>query len=388
MAYAADLAFTWLQPTRVVFGAGTVGEAGSELKRLGVARAMIVTDRVLRERTDTVALVEKALGGRCAGVFDGAEADAPADAIDRGAAAAKAAGAEAVVSVGGGSAIDTAKGIALVMTEGGSIRDHQGSHHLERRLAPHLAIPTTAGTGSEASMYAVVKDPVAHEKMHYADDHLIPDAAILDPKLTVGMPRWLTAATALDALTHAIEAVQSVQRNPMSDAAGLGAIRLIARHLPRALAAPEDLVARGQLLVAAHLAGQAFNGSGVGLVHAMAHVVGARHGVHHGTANAILLPHVMRFDSDELAPELASVAEALGLEVRGRGDGEAALAAADAVAKLVAASGLPTRLRDAKVPESDLDALAEAALSDGAIVFNGKFAADHAIVLGVLREAY
>jgi alcohol dehydrogenase len=174
-----------------------------------------------------------------------------------------------------------------------------------------------------------------------------------------------------------------VQRNPLADAAALHAIRLVSAHLPAALARPDDLVARGQLLLAAHLGGIAFNSSGVGLTHAMAHVTGARHDVHHGTANAILLPHVMRFDADELGPQLAAVAGALGLP-----PGADAAAAADAVGRLVARSGLPTRLRDVKVPEAALPALAEAALSDGAIVFNGKFAADRDLVLGVFRQAW
>ncbi len=385
--FGADLAFGWYQPTRIAFGAGVVKEAGLELKRLGVTRAVIVTDAVLRGKTDVVAQVERALGARCAGVFDGVAPDTPAEVVDRGAAAARALGADALVSVGGGSAIDTAKGMAIVLTEGGAIRDHQGSQRLGRRQTPHLAIPTTAGTGSEVSMYAVVLDEASREKMHFADDRIIPDGAVLDPALTVGMPRWLTAATALDALTHAIEAFQAMQRNPLSDAAALHAIRLIARALPRALADEKDLAARGILLAAANLAGQAFNGAGVGLVHAMAHVIGARHHVHHGTANAICLPHVMRFDADELSPRLARIAEALGAPP-GKDDAATAEAGARAVEELVRQSGLPTRLRDAGVPESDLPACAEGALSDGAIVYNGKFAADRDLVLGVFRAAY
>jgi alcohol dehydrogenase len=320
-------------------------------------------------------------------VFDGVQADSPAEVIDAAAAHARALGADGLVSVGGGSSIDTAKGMAIVLTEGGSIRDHQGSQRLTRRQTPHLAIPTTAGTGSEVTMYAVVLDPQNGEKMHFAEERILPDAALLDPELTVGMPRWLAATTALDALTHAVEAYQSVARHPIADAAALHAIRLIARHLPRVLSDGSDLVSRGQLLLAAHLAGGAFNGSGVGLVHAMAHVVGARHHVHHGTANAIILPHVMRFNADELAPRLADIAAALGLPRTGDDAADAEAAAAE-VARLVAASGLPTRLRDAKVPEEDLATCAEHSLSDGAIVYNGKFAADPDLVLPVYRAAW
>src|SRR5262249_44739544 len=151
-------------------------------------------------------------------------------------------------------------------------------------------------------------------------DHIVPDTAVLDPEGTLGMPRGLTAATGADALTHAIEAYQSINRNPMSDTPALGAIRLCAEHLARARGDGRDLIARGQMLIAANLAGMAFNASGVGLVHAMAHIVGARYAVHHGTANAICLPHVMRFNADELAGRLRDVAEALGVDVKGMSD--------------------------------------------------------------------
>src|SRR5436305_42485 len=314
MAYGADLNFSVYQPTRVVFGDGTVGELALECKRLGIERAMIVTDRVMRERTDVVARVQKALGARVAGVYDGVIPDTGVEVIDAGAKMAKERGCDCLVSVGACSAIDTAKGMAIVITEGGSIRDHQGASRLSRRQTPHIAVPTTAGTGSEVSLYIVVKDQARHEKMHFMDDRIIPDAAILDPSVTLAMPPQLTAATGMDALTHAIEAYTSINKNPVADGLALQAIRLIARYLPHAVTTPTDKIARGQMLLAANIAGMAFNSTGVGLVHAMAHVVGARHGVHHGTANAICLPHVIRFNADELGSCYRDVAEALGVD--------------------------------------------------------------------------
>jgi alcohol dehydrogenase class IV len=223
--YGGDLSFSFYQPTRVVFGDGAVGETNLEAKRLGVSKAVIVTDAGLRKASDAVARVEAALGARCAGVWDGVELDAPADSIDRGAAWARERGADGLVSVGGGSAIDTAKGMAILLTEGGGIRDHQGTARLSRRQTPHVAIPTTAGTGAEVTMYAVVSDPVAREKMHFSDDRIIPDAAILDPSLTVGLPPRLTAATALDALTHAIEAYATGWRCTRSGSSRAGCRR-------------------------------------------------------------------------------------------------------------------------------------------------------------------
>jgi alcohol dehydrogenase class IV len=387
-SYGSDLNFSIFQPTRILFGDGVISEVGLECKKLGIARALIVTDKILRDKTDLVARAEKALGARLGAVYDGVVPDTGVGVIDDGAAFARARGCDGLVSLGGGSAIDTAKGMAIVMTEGGSIREHQGASRLSRRQTPHIAIPTTAGTGSEVSLYIVVKDEVAHEKMHFMEDRIIPDVAILDPALTLGMPAMLTAATGMDALTHAIEAYTGINRNPIADGQALQAIRMVAEFLPRAVAEPLDKVARGQMLLAANIAGTAFNSTGVGLVHAMAHVIGARHGVHHGTANAICLPHVIRFNSDELGVRYRDVALALGVDVRDLSDEDAGEAAARAVEALLARVKLPARLRDVGVPETDLARCAEGSLSDGAIVFNGKFAADQDLVLGVYRKAF
>src|SRR5438067_1848933 len=245
MTYGSDLSFSVYQPTRVVFGDGVVAEIALDCKRLGVARAVIVADQILREKTDVVRRVETALGARCAGIYDGVIPDTGVEVIDQGAAFCRSVRGDGLISVGGGSAIDTAKGMAIVLTEGGSIRDHQGSMRLTRRQTPHLAIPTTAGTGSEVSLYIVVKDHERHEKMHFMEDRIIPDAALLDPSVTTGMPRGLTAATGMDALTHAIEAYTSINRNPIADGLALHAIRLVADWLPAALEDGHDKVARG-----------------------------------------------------------------------------------------------------------------------------------------------
>jgi alcohol dehydrogenase class IV len=192
----------------------------------------------------------------------------------------------------------------------------------------------------------------------------------------------------MDALSHAVEAITSSQREPLSDALGLHAIRLIAKWLPLAVKAGTDLSARGQMLVAATLAGAAFSNAQVGLVHAIAHTVGARHDVHHGLANAVAMPYVMRFNNTDVAEEQAAIATALGLDVRGMAAEQAGLAAADAVVALNLELGLPQTLREAGVPEEDLELCAQAALSDGAIIYNGRpvFEADE--VLGVLRKAW
>jgi alcohol dehydrogenase len=387
MPYDDSLSFLHYAPTRVVFGAGALAEAPLELERLGLSRAVIVTDRVLADKTDLVTRLRGALGARCVGTYADAIPDSGIHVVDAGAAYARGQHADSLVSLGGGSAIDTAKGIAVVLTEGGSLIDHQGFQNLTRRQTPHIAIPTTHGTGSEVTRYAVIKDHEERHKLLFGDFHLIPDTAILDPALTVGMPRLIAAGTALDALSHAVEAMHSLQRNPIADGLALHAARLIWRWLPRAMASPKDLAARGQLLIAATIAGTAFDNAQVGLVHAIAHSVGGRHGVHHGVANAIAMPHVIRFNAPETAAVYAEIARTLGLS-SSSSDEQATEALARGITDFSRDAGLPTRYRDVHVPKDDLPAIAELAISDGSIVYNPRVAMDAALVLEVLEAAW
>jgi aldehyde dehydrogenase (NAD+) len=388
MGYPADLSFLFNAPTRIVFGIGASADAGMELRGLGCGKALIVTDRFLREKTAIVATIEKALGPACVGVFCDVPADSGVHVINAGAELGRARGADAVISIGGGSVMDTAKGIAILLKEGGSLLDYQGFQMLSRRQTPHIAIPTTAGTGSEVTYVAVVKDHQKKRKLLFGDYHIIPDTAILDPVLTVDLPPRLTAATGLDAFSHGLEALSSAQREPMADALGLHAIRLIREYLPRAVKNGADLVARGQMLIAASLGGAAFSNAQVGLIHAIAHVVGARHGVHHGMANAIAMPHVIRFNNSAVADRFRLAAEAMGAEVKGMSDEAAGLCAAASIEAFVRETGLPTRLRDVGVPQEDLAACAEAALSDGSIVYNARPVSDPAEILDVLKAAW
>ncbi len=383
--YGDSLRFGLYQPTRIVFGDGCVDELGRECQRLGAQRVLVVTDRVLRDKTEVVGRVERALGNRLGALYDGVTPDGGVHLIDDGAAVGREHGCDGVVSVGGGSVIDSAKGIALVLAGGGSIRDHESA---PRRQTPHIAIPTTAGTGSEVSRQLIVRDQTAQERLHIEDDRLLPDVALLDPSVTLAMPPQLTAATGFDALTHAIEALTSRRRNPIADGLALQALRLIARWLPAACEDGQARVARGQMLLGAHAAGLAAAAAGVGLAHAMAHVVSARYGVHHGTANAVCLPQVIRFNADQLGARYRQVADALGVDASGLGDALVGEAAAQAVAHLLARVQLPARLRDVGVPEAALPALAEATLADGALATNGKKVATAALVLAVYRNAY
>jgi alcohol dehydrogenase class IV len=388
MGYDTELAFLHYAPTRIVYGAGALSELPSELGNLGCERAMIVTDKDLAAHTDLVERVRKTLGSRCAGIWAEVEPDSSVAVVDGGAARARELGVDAFVSVGGGSSIDTAKAIAIVHTLGGSIRDHQGFQALSGATTPHIAIPTTAGTGSEVTRYALIRDEDSRQKMLFGDFHIFPRVGILDPKLTLGLPAKMTAGTGMDALTHAFEGLHSAQREPVADALALHAIRLIRANLPVVLKTPGDLLARGMMLVAATMAGTAFDNAQVGMVHAIAHTVGARHHVHHGLANSIALPHVIRFNGEAAAEWYRLAGDAFGVGTQGLGDEAAVDKIAHAVEAFARECGLPVRYRDVGVPESDLEAIAEVTLTDGAIVYNPRTVTEASEVMGVLRACY
>jgi len=387
MRYDSTLSFVFNNPTRVLYGAGGVSEAGMEADRIGIRRALLVSDRVLAEKTDVVARVRAALGARVAAEFLDVPSDSGVDAVMAGYAAAQAGGADGIVSVGGGSVIDTAKGISILVREGGHLRDFEGFQNLTRKAAPHVVVPTTAGTGSEVTYVAVIKDHAQHRKLLFGDYNILPDVAILDPGLTVGLPPFLTAATGMDALSHAIEAMHSAQREPIADALALHAIRLIREALPRCVATPGDLDARGSQLLASCMAGAAFSNAQVGLVHAIAHTVGGRYGIHHGLANAIAMPHVIRFNAEACADVYPDVAAAFGVDPTGSPE---ALGdrLADAIASFSRELGLPAGFKDVDVPADALGELAEATLSDGAVVYNGRMVFEADEVLPVWQAAW
>jgi alcohol dehydrogenase class IV len=366
-------------PTRVIAGRDLLGSTGFEFKKEGAERVFIVTDEGVRG-TGLVERVESGLaegGLEPAGVFDAVPQDSSTDVVDRCAAAAKEAGADSFLAVGGGSVMDTAKVADAVFTHGGSAREQEGFFLMPRRgdgmgrpleIAPLACIPTTAGTGSEVSMAAVIKDPEAKVKLEIADFPLFPRLAILDPETTRTLPPRVAAATGMDAMTHAIEGYVSTQWNPHQDGRSLQALRLIRDNLERAVETPDDEDARGNMLIAANLAITIELGS----VHAMSHPAGAIFNVPHGVANAIHLPHVIRFNAEagpEIANRYADLAEELG--VQGGAD-----ALAEYVTALVARLGLPTRLSEVGVPESGIPQLVEGAIGDGTTLLNPREAGE------------
>ena len=386
MAYDADLNFNYFGPTKVIFGPGSIGELSMEVSALG-RKAFLVTDRGIIE-TGLVDQVKEKLGNLLAGVYADVPQDSGMDVVDQGAESALASGADVIVSLGGGSVIDTAKGMCIVMKEGGGLKDFQGMQMLTRQQTPHVVVPTTAGTGSEVTSGAVILDKDQGQKIIIFEYFNTPRVAILDPRMTEKLPANLTASTGMDAMTHAVESYVSQTRNPISDAAALHAIKLIVKYLPMAVENGENLMARGQMQIAALLAGWAFSNAMLGLVHAMAHSLGAICRIPHGLANGILLPHVMRYNSDEVPELTADIAQAMGVAVNGMNTSTAASAAVDEMEAFIRSVGLDQRLSDLGVNEEELEKCAELSMSDGSVIYNPKMVMDAAEVLNVYRKAY
>ena len=323
------------------------------------------------------------LGPRIVAVFEGVTQDSGIGVVDAAVALGRASRADVIISLGGGSCIDTAKATAVALANDWRAIESIGMYHLSGPPMTHIAIPTTAGTGSEVTNVAVIKNEFVGTKAYILDPLVAPDLAILDPTLIVGLPPRMTAATGLDALTHAVEAYTGRSANSMSDSQALHAIRLIARWLPRAVSHGADLEARANMQTAATLAGWAISSSTVGLVHAMSHTIGARHGVPHGIGNGVLLPHVIRFNGGlpATASKHVDVAQALGVTVDA--PEKAAAAAADAVDALLRACNHPTRLSEVGVPKEALAACSAIAVTDLAGASTARRAS-----LGEIEEIY
>lgn len=386
--------FQFHSPTRVLFGTGVSAELGGELARYGARRALVVTEKILRQ-LGIVARVEKALAGsqtEIVAVFDGVVPNSELAVVRQGLEQARAARVDMVIALGGGSAMDTAKAINMALSHGGDLMDYQGAQMLTGPCRPLIALPTTAGTGSEVSNVSAIHDAANHTKVLFVDNHLMPDLAVLDPELTLSMPARVTAATGMDALTHAVESFVSSQAFPIADGLALQAAHLISENLLAAVRDPNDVAARGNMLAAACMAGMAFTQAGVGCVHAMSHATGGIFGVAHGEANSILLPVGMEFNLKECPERFSELARVLGVrETRGLDPVESGRKAIERVRQLQVLlkefAGLASRLSEVGVDEARLPEIAAAALLDGAMIYNRRIA-DEADVLEMLRKAY
>jgi aldehyde dehydrogenase (NAD+) len=385
MAYDSDLSFNYFGPTKIIFGVDSSKDVEIEMSYLGGAKAVVVTDQGII-KAGLLDHIVKALGNKCVGVFSDIPQDTGVEIVDAGAAFAKKNGADIVVSVGGGSVIDTAKGMCILLTEGGNLRDFNGVQLLSRPQIPHVVIPTTAGTGSEVTNAAVIMDKERGQKRLVVENFNVPRLAILDPKMTVKLPKLMTAGTGMDAMTHAVEALHVIPHEPITDALAIHAIRLISQYLPTCVENGADLVARGQVQIAATMAGWAFGIAGVGNVHALAHSIGAIAHVPHGIANGILLADCMEFNLESCPDAYAMVAEAFGARDKGMDEMDAAKAAIAAVREFTKKISHPQRLSEWKVKEDDIIKAAELSLSDGAIVSNPRLVLDASEVLEIYKK--
>ncbi|MEG1700918.1 MAG: lactaldehyde reductase [Alistipes sp.] len=350
------------------FGAGSRLNIATEARRRGFTKAFFVTDEAL-VRFGVAAKIEEVF--RTAGIpyeiFSDVKANPTIGNVQRGVAAFKASGADFIVAMGGGSVIDTAKGVGIVFNnpEFADVKSLEGPADTHHRAVPTFALPTTAGTAAEVTINYVIIDEQARKKMVCVDPNDIPLVAIVDPELMYSMPKGLTAATGMDALTHAIEAYLTKGAWTMSDMFELKAITMISTHLKAAVDNGQDTVAREGMSVAQYIAGMGFSNVGLGLVHGMAHPLGAFYDTPHGVANALLLPYIMEFNADsDKASKYIDIASAMGIDTTGMDVQAGVAAAVKAVRDLSLSIGIPQQLHQIGVVESDIPALAVAAYND------------------------
>jgi len=354
--------------TRVVFGRGVfsrLGELAAELQRQHV---LLVSDPGLKAAGhEAKALESLTAAGLDVTVFDEVPSNPTTDDVDRGADFARQHQIDMLVGLGGGSAMDCAKGINFLFTNGGRMEDYHGFGKATKPMLPLIAVPTTAGTGSEAQSYAVISHAQSHVKMACGDKKAAARIAILDPELTLTMPAGVTAATGIDAISHAVESFVTTKRNPISHMYSRRAWNLLSRAFPRVLEQPDDVDARAAMLLGAYLAGAAIENSMLGAAHALANPVTARFGVTHGTAIGVLLPHVVRFNSSEVDGMYRNLTSDAGYSVNGTPAGHVL---ADQLRTLVTASGSPISLEECGVNPDEIPVMAREAAEQWTGRFN------------------
>ena len=358
--------FIFDEPTKIICGQGAINDLAAEIKRLGAKSAVVVCDEGIVKAgvADTVMNAAKEAEGVSLSLFDKIIANPFDTTIDAGFEFAKSRDADLIIGVGGGSAMDSAKGIALLMTNGGKTRDYlMDGKVVEKRIAANILIPTTAGTGSEVTRTVVATDSVTKFKDGFKyGDTIFADVAILDPVLMATLPAPVLAACAMDALTHAIESYITWKSNPITDALNEGAIRLIAENIRTAYCRPEDMDAKEALLLASCITGIAFDQAGLGLAHCMGHPMGGLFNVPHGVACAMALPVTMNFNKLACTDKMAKIADMLGADTAGMTKREAAEEAIDIIYEMMDELNLPLTLAEVGIDEKDIPALSRDAM--------------------------
>ena len=378
------MATQFFMPIQNILGKNALADSMASIAALGLKKALIITDGGL-SKMGVADQVGKELqkNGIEYEVFDGVNPNPTVSNVNAGLAKLKSAGADCIVSLGGGSSHDCAKGVALVATNGGKIEDYEGVDKSKKPQLPLIAINTTAGTASEMTRFTIITDETRHVKMAIVDKNVTALLSVNDPSLMEGMPASLTAATGMDALTHAVEAYVSTAASPITDACAVKAIELIAKYLPVAVKEPKNGEAREQMAYAQFLAGMAFNNASLGYVHAMAHQLGGFYDLPHGVCNALLLPHVERFNQRAAKERLDEVGAILGANNADL----AGLEVIDAITKLANIVGIPKTLKELGVKEEDFGVLADNALKDVCGLTNPVQASKDEII-AIFRAAY
>ncbi|PWG05129.1 iron-containing alcohol dehydrogenase [Polaribacter aquimarinus] len=352
-------------PPLSLIGPGALNDLGDELKSLPYKKALFVTDSVLVKIGVAKQVAEVLQASNIEIVlYKDVQPNPTVKNVNDGLALLKENNCDFILTLGGGSPQDCGKAIGILATNGGNIENYEGIHMSKNKSLPIIAINTTAGTASEVTINYVITDEKRHIKMVMVDKNCLVDIAVNDPKLMLNKPAALTAATGMDALTHAIETYITKGAFEWSDVLALEAIKLISESLEDAVKNGNNLEARSKMAWGQFIAGQAFSNAGLGFVHSMAHQLGGMYDLPHGVANAILLPHVEKFNIPACAHKLKNVAKAMGVDISNMNDEEGANAAIKAIKALSKAVGIPSGLRELGVKEEDFKEMSENALAD------------------------
>lgn len=363
--------FRYEIPTIIEFGSGSVTKLAEHVKALGGSKVLIVCDPGIIN-AGVVTQLEKPLqaAGIAYSIFSDIEADPAIESVEKGTNLAKEQGCDLVVGVGGGSSLDTAKAIGLMIKNIGHIRDYVGIDKVPIPGAPVIAVPTTAGTGSEITIWSVLSDKKSKVKLSVGSVYNCPTLAIVDPELTTSLPAHITAATGMDALTHALESYVNKATQPISEGLSVQAMKMIAHNLRLAVVQGENLEARSNMLLASLMAAMAFNSTRLGLAHALAIPLGAHFKIPHGTVNAILLPEVMQYNVIGNVHKFAEIASIFGESTAHLNPREAAERSVFAIRQLKNDVGITSTLSDYGVREEHLDLIVEEAMQSGNVPVN------------------
>ena len=376
-------------PTKIVAGLNSVSLVADEVKQFGGSRVLVVTDPGV-VAADLITPIASSLksGNVDYVIYDGVEPEPPSRVIDRGAEVFQSEGCDLVLGVGGGSSLDVAKGVSILAANKGKILDYCGVDQVPQNGAPMILMPTTAGTGSEVTRVLVLTDEEQNTKNVAFTPYALADAAIVDPLLTISMPPTVTADTGMDAMVHAIETYVSMNATVFSDILAEKAIQLIAEYLPVAWAKGSNTEARYNVSLAATLAGMAFGSGGLGAVHALAYPLGTEYHMTHGRTNAIILPHVMRYNLPGSPEKYAWIAEFMGQDTAGYSPLEAAELAVAAIQELLDTIRVSRKMRDYGIPEADLPKLTAGAMKQARLFVPNPRDLNEEDVAAIYEEAF